>query len=139
MPEEHRPEQPELRGLYRHVKISVRTLDIIIVAGIAAMVLLVLWSASGGGYAVRFDARGGSDVPAQSVRYGEAVAEPAPPERNGYSFGLVRRRGLRYPVGLPVEPRRGRYDPLRPLDSGLNKGAVPKQEDIGNLLIFSGQ
>ncbi len=87
MPEEHRPEQPELRGLYRHVKISVRTLDIIIVAGIAAMVLLVLWSASGGGYAVRFDARGGSDVPAQSVRYGEAVAEPAPPERNGYSFG----------------------------------------------------
>ena len=87
MPEERHSETPELRGLYRHVKISVRTLDIIIVAGIAAMILLVVWSASGGGYSVRFDARGGSDVPAQSVRYGEAVAEPAPPERNGYSFG----------------------------------------------------
>ena len=87
MPEERPSETPELRGLYRHVKISVRTLDIIIVAGIAAMVLLVLWSASGDGYSVRFDARGGSDVLSQSARYGEAVAEPTPPERNGYSFG----------------------------------------------------
>ena len=87
MPEAHQPESPELRGLYRHVKISVRTLDIIIVAGIAAMIILVLWSASGDGYTVRFDARGGSDVAAAAARYGETVAEPAPPERNGYAFG----------------------------------------------------
>ena len=77
---------PQLRGLYRHVKISVRTLDFVIVAGIAAMVLLVLWSSSGGGYTIRFDARGGSDVPSQTVPYGEPVAEPEPPERTGYLF-----------------------------------------------------
>ena len=36
------PEQKKLRGLYKHVKISVRTLDIIIVAGIFA-ILLCVW------------------------------------------------------------------------------------------------
>ena len=81
------PEQRKLRGLYRHVKISVKTLDRIILVGIIAIVVAIFIAIRQGGYTVTFDSNGGTDVPAQELRYGELVTEPQEPTREGYSFG----------------------------------------------------
>lgn len=78
--------QQSFRGLYRHVKISVKTLDKIIIAGIAAIVLLVLYGVANNGYVVTFDSKGGTDVPPQDAMYADSVIEPEPPTREGYVF-----------------------------------------------------
>jgi uncharacterized repeat protein (TIGR02543 family) len=80
------PEERKFRGLYRHVKISVKTLDRIIVAGIVAIVLVLIFAVQHGGYTVSFDSNGGTDVPSQSLEYGDLVEEPDPPTREGYAF-----------------------------------------------------
>ena len=78
--------QSNFRGLYRHVKISVKTLDKIIVVGIAAIVLLVLYGVANAGYTITFDSRGGTDVPSQEAMYADYVIEPEDPSREGYVF-----------------------------------------------------
>ena len=78
--------QSSFRGLYRHVKISVKTLDKVIIGGIIAMVLILGYGIANNGYTVTFDSNGGTDVPAQELMYGDYVAEPEPPTREGYTF-----------------------------------------------------
>lgn len=78
--------QSSFRGLYRNVKISVKTLDKIIIGGIAAIVVLVLFGVANNGYTITFDSNGGTDVPSQELMYGDLVAEPEPPSREGYEF-----------------------------------------------------
>ena len=78
--------QSNFRGLYRHVKISVKTLDKIIVFGIAAIVALVLYGVANNGYVITFDSKGGSDVPSQDAMYADYVQEPEAPTREGYVF-----------------------------------------------------
>ena len=56
------PEQKKLRGLYQHVKISVRTLDIIIVAGILAILLCVFLATRHSGYTITFNSSMKSDT-----------------------------------------------------------------------------
>ena len=83
---ERKPET-SFRGLYGKVKISVKTLDFIIVGGIILGILLVLYGVANNGYTVTFDSKGGTDVPAQTeVMYGDYVEEPEPPTREGYVF-----------------------------------------------------
>ena len=77
---------PKFRGLYRHVKISVKALDWIIVACIAVIIIVVAFEMIDPGFTVTFDSKGGSDVPAQSQMYGELLEVPEPPTREGYSF-----------------------------------------------------
>ena len=79
--------QSSFRGLYRYVKISVKTLDKVIIGGIIAMVLILGYGILNNGYTVTFDSNGGTDVPAQELMYGDHVEEPAPPTREGYTFG----------------------------------------------------
>jgi len=79
--------QSSFRGLYKNVKISVQTLDKIIVTAIIAVIILVFYGVANNGYTITFDSRGGTDVPIQTdVMYGEYVAEPEPPTREGYVF-----------------------------------------------------
>lgn len=80
------PEERKLRGLYSHVKISVKTLDKIIVVGLIAIVLVLWIGISKSGYTVSFDSNGGTDVASQALRYGDTVTEPEPPTREGYQF-----------------------------------------------------
>lgn len=80
------PQRRQLRGLYKHVKISVKTLDKIILGGIIALVLVVVFALKTSGYHVTFDSRGGTDVAYQELRYGDLVTEPEPPTREGYRF-----------------------------------------------------
>ena len=78
--------QSNFRGLYRHVKISVKTLDKIIVFGIAAIIALVLYGVANNGYVITFDSKGGTDVRSQDAMYADYVLEPEPPTREGYTF-----------------------------------------------------
>lgn len=84
--DENAPKTPSFRGLYRNVKISVKTLDKIIVVGIGLIVILCLFGVMNNGYTVSFDSRGGSDVPSQTRMYGELLELPEPPTREGYTF-----------------------------------------------------
>ena len=88
--EEQTPrKEPEssFRGLYSKVTISVKTLDKVIVGGFIVIILLVLFGIANNGYTVSFDSKGGTDVPMQTeLMYGDHVAEPEPPTREGYVF-----------------------------------------------------
>ena len=77
---------PKFRGLYRHVKISVKTLDRIIVACIAVILLVVALELRNPGFTITFDSKGGTDVPAHNQMYGELLEVPEPPTREGYVF-----------------------------------------------------
>lgn len=81
------PEEQKLRGLYKHVKISVKTLDKVIICGLLAIVLVLWIGISKSGYTVSFDSNGGTDVVSQDLNYGDTVAEPESPTREGYQFG----------------------------------------------------
>ena len=76
----------QLRGLYRHVNISVRTLDIIIVSCILVIVVLLAIDLQNPGFTITFDSRGGTDVPAQNQMYGQLLEVPDPPSREGSVF-----------------------------------------------------
>ena len=77
---------PKFRGLYRHVKISVKALDRIIVACIAVILIVVALELRNPGFTVTFDSKGGTDVPAHNQMYGEFLEVPEPPTREGYVF-----------------------------------------------------
>ena len=79
-------EVPKFRGLYRHVKISVKALDWIIGICIAVILIVVAVEMIDPGFTVTFDTRGGTDVPAQTQMYGELLELPEPPTRQGYAF-----------------------------------------------------
>ena len=83
---ENEEKTPEFRGLYKHVKISVKTLDTIIVACIAVIVILVALDLRNPGFTITFDSRGGSDVAPQNQMYGELLSVPEDPTREGYEF-----------------------------------------------------
>lgn len=89
--EEHREDSteqeiPKFRGLYRHVNISVKALDCIIIACIAVIVILVALDLRNPGFTITFDSRGGTDVPAHNQMYGELLTLPDAPTREGYVF-----------------------------------------------------
>ena len=79
-------ELPKFRGLYRHVKISVKTLDRIIIACILVIVILVALEMRNPGFTITFDSKGGTDVAAQNQMYGQLLEVPEPPTREGYVF-----------------------------------------------------
>ncbi len=87
--QEQAPEQeniPKFRGLYRHVKISVKALDWIIGICIAVIIVVFLFEMQNPGFTVTFDSKGGTDVPAQNQMYGQLLEMPEPPTREGYTF-----------------------------------------------------
>ena len=79
-------EQKEFRGLYKHVNISVKTLDRIIVGCIAVIVILVALDLRNPGFTIHFDSKGGTDVAPQNQMYGELLVVPEDPTREGYEF-----------------------------------------------------
>lgn len=77
---------PPFRGLYRYVKISVKSLDRIIIACIVVILLVVAIEMRNPGFTITFDSKGGTDVPAHNQMYGELLEVPEPPTREGYRF-----------------------------------------------------
>ena len=85
-PETQEEKIPPYRGLYRHVKLSVKALDCVIVACILVILAVVALEMRDPGLTITFDSRGGTDVAAQNQMYGELLEVPEPPTREGYSF-----------------------------------------------------
>jgi uncharacterized repeat protein (TIGR02543 family) len=83
---DQQPEKRELRGLYKHVKIPVKVLDIVIVVCVLAIVVVLAIELQDPGYTITFDTKGGTDVPAQNQMYGEYLNMPEQPTREGYVF-----------------------------------------------------
>ena len=82
--EENKPR--EFRGLYKYVKISVKTLDRIIVGCIAVIIIIVALNLRNPGFTITFDSKGGTDVAPQNQMYGELLEVPEAPTREGYEF-----------------------------------------------------
>ena len=85
-PQPQQEQVPKFRGLYRHVKISVKALDCIIAACIAVILIVLALEMIDPGLTVTFDSRGGTDVASQTQMYGELLEVPQPPTREGYRF-----------------------------------------------------
>ena len=86
---ENLPEEkpvPKFRGLYRHVNISVKALDTIIVACIAVIILVVALEMRNPGFTITFDSKGGTDVASRNQMYGQLLELPEAPSREGYEF-----------------------------------------------------
>ena len=78
---------PQFRGLYKHVHISVRALDCIILACIAVIIIFTVIGLQNPGFAVTFDSQGGTDVEfIDGIAYEELVPQPEAPTREGYNF-----------------------------------------------------
>ena len=80
--QERQPRQ--LRGLYRNVKISIKTLDTIIITCIVVIVVLLAIDLRNPGFTITFDSKGGTDVAPQNQMYGQLLDMPEPPTREGY-------------------------------------------------------
>ena len=74
------------RGIYGSKDVPIRLLDKLIIGAIVLTVVLIIYSTVNGGFYVRFDTDGGTEVVAQKLRYGATVAEPFAPEKPGYVF-----------------------------------------------------
>ena len=85
-PGEQEKQIPKFRGLYRHVNISVKSLDRIIIVCVALILLIVALEMRNPGFTITFDSKGGTDVPAQNQMYGEHLEVPESPTREGYEF-----------------------------------------------------
>ena len=77
---------PRSGGLYSRVKVSVRTVNAVIAVGVAALVLVLIIVTANSGFRVEFDTDGGSRVASAVGKYGETIAEPEAPVREGWSF-----------------------------------------------------
>ena len=77
---------PPFRDLYRHVNISVKALDRIIILCIAVILLVVALELRNPGFTITFDSKGGTDVASQNQMYGELLEVPEDPTREGYEF-----------------------------------------------------
>ncbi len=77
---------PRARGLYRYVKISLPTLNKLIVVLCVALVICLLYGISDRGYMVDFDSRGGTPVESEKLMYSDKVIPPEEPYREGYIF-----------------------------------------------------
>ena len=85
-PNPERDEPRQLRGLYKNVKVSVRTLNIAIIALVLIILVFVAFDLRHPGLQITFDSRGGSDVAPQIQMYGEPLNLPESPTREGYEF-----------------------------------------------------
>ena len=101
-------EVPKFRGLYRYVKIPVKVLDAIIIACILVIIVVVVLELRNPGFTVNYDAKGGTDVAAQSQDYGELEGFPEPPTREGYTFtGWYKDPGCTLPWNLETDTVEG--------------------------------
>ena len=85
-PSTENAEPKQLKGLYKNVTISVKTLNIVTIVCVVAIILLVAMALQTPGLTVTFDSMGGTDVASQKQMYGELLVLPQPPTREGYTF-----------------------------------------------------
>ena len=73
-------------GLYRNVKMSVKTADRLILIGIIVLIAYMIFAVSHAGFTVTFNTDGGSQIENQKVMYGQLVEVEENPVKEGYTF-----------------------------------------------------
>ena len=79
-------EPRKLKGLYKGIDVSVKSLNIIIIACVLLIILLVAMDLREPGHTITFDSLGGTAVAPQTRMYGDLLDLPDPPTREGYVF-----------------------------------------------------
>lgn len=73
-------------SLLNKVPLTVKTLDIIIVVCVVALVVVLAHGYANRGYTVEFNTLGGTVVESQKLQYGDLVVVEEPPTREGFEF-----------------------------------------------------
>ncbi len=73
-------------GLYRNVKMSVKTADKLILVGIIVLIACMIFAVTHAGFTVTFNTDGGSQIESQKVMYGQLVDVDENPVKEGYTF-----------------------------------------------------
>lgn len=73
-------------SLLKRVPLTVRTLDIVIVVCVIALVVTLAHGYANRGYTVEFNTLGGTTVESQKLQYGDLVTVSEIPTRQGYTF-----------------------------------------------------
>lgn len=73
-------------GLYRNIKMSVKTADKLILVGIIVLIACMIFAVSHAGFTVTFNTDGGSQIDNQKVMYGQLVDIEENPVKEGYNF-----------------------------------------------------
>ena len=72
-------------NIYKHIHISVKALDYIIVGLVALLILVLVIGLNNRGFLIEYDTRGGTPVETQKKMYGDKI-DMEIPEREGYVF-----------------------------------------------------
>ena len=105
-------------GLYSRVNVSVKTINIVIAVGLAALIVVLAFVVTHNGFTITFDTDGGSRVASVVGKYGETIAEPETPGQGGLDLhGLVQRLRVHGALGFRQGYTDRRYDSLRRLGS----------------------
>ena len=72
-------------NLYKHIKISVKTLDKIIVGLVIALVIAIIFALTHQGFIIEFDGQGGTSIESQKLMHGDKVTYEES-SRDGYIF-----------------------------------------------------
>ena len=73
-------------GLYRNIKMSVKTADKLILLCIIVLIACVIFAISHAGFTVTFNTDGGSQIENQKVMYGQLVDVDEKPVKECYIF-----------------------------------------------------
>lgn len=72
-------------GLYKNVKMSVRTANLLVLTTAAVFVVCLAFAVSHGGFTVTFETNGGTTVEPCRVMYGEKI-HPSEPTKENCTF-----------------------------------------------------
>ncbi len=73
-------------GLYRNIKMSVKTANILVIVTSALLILVMVFLVSHNGFTVKFDTDGGSYVESCKVMHSQTVPIPQDPVKEGWTF-----------------------------------------------------
>lgn len=73
-------------GLYRNVKMSVKTANILVIVCVAALFAAMIFLVNHNGFTVNFDTNGGSQIESCRLMHGDKIPDIDPPTKEGYEF-----------------------------------------------------
>lgn len=73
-------------GLYRHIKMSVKSANILVIVTSAILVIAMIFLVNHNGFTIKFDTDGGSHIDSVKVMHSETVPKPEDPVKEGFEF-----------------------------------------------------
>ena len=76
----------EKGGLYKNVKMSLGTANVLVIVGIVALIAVFVFVVNNNGFTVEFDTLGGTEVESIRAMHGDMLLFIETPKRQGYTF-----------------------------------------------------